>query len=141
MKYLLDTCAISETIRPRPDQNFLDWFCVQEEKNLFLSLITLGELYKGAFKVQDIKRQEALLIWINSNLKSRFRNRIIPFSDAVMATWGKLNGENEKNGKKLSVIDSLIAATAINHELIVVTRNEKDFFGSALKLFNPWQKH
>ena len=138
MKYLLDTCAISETIRPKPNQGFLHWFCAQDEKNLFLSLITIGEFYKGAFKLYDVKRREALFIWIDTNLKSRFRSRILPFTDSVMKTLGKLTGENEKNGKKLPVMDSLIASIAIAHDLSLVTRNAKDFLETPLKVLNPW---
>lgn len=138
MRYLLDTCAISETIRVVPNSHFTEWLDLQNENEIFLSNITLGELYKGIFKLQDKNRQEKLMIWLEEDLKQRFYRRILPVEDSIMYVWGKICGESEKKGKKLPIIDSLIAATAITHKLTVVSRNVKDFELCAAKVINPW---
>ncbi len=139
MKYLLDTCAISEIIRPKPNPAFINWIDTQDENDLFLSLFTFGELYKGAFKVDDINRQTKLLEWIEHDLKIRFHRRILTIDENVIYLWGKLNGENEKMGKKLPIADSLIASTAKLHNLTVVTRNLKDFEICSVPVCNPWE--
>ncbi len=139
MKYLLDTCAISETIRSNPNLTFIEWLDSQDENEIFLSGITIGELYKGIFKLKDKERQKNLMYWLEEDLKLRFYRRILPIEDSIIYIWGKICGENEKNGKKLPIIDSLIAATAIAHKLTVVSRNTKDFEMCNLKVLNPWR--
>lgn len=139
MKYLLDTCAISETIKPKPNRSFIDWLDSQDENNLFLSLLTIGELYKGSFKSKDKQKQKALLEWIEHHLKLRFHSRIIPLDDSVIYSWGKICGESEQNGRKLLVMDSLIAATAKAYDLIIVSQNIKDFEVCSVRTYNPWK--
>lgn len=138
MNYLLDTCAISEIIRPNPNKSFIQWLDSQNENNMFLSLLTLGELYKGTFKLKNQDRQKSLLTWIEHNLKLRFHGRIISLDESIIFQWGKVNGESEQNGIKLPIMDSLISAIAITNNLIVVTRNEKDFEKCLAKTINPW---
>jgi predicted nucleic acid-binding protein len=139
MKYLLDTCAISEIIRPTPNPAFITWIDAQDENDMFLSLFTLGELYKGAFKVKDKNRQTKLLEWIEHDLKIRFHRRILTIDEDVIYLWGKSNGENEQLGKKLPIADSLIASIATLHNLTVVTRNIRDFEMCSTPVFNPWK--
>jgi len=138
MRYLLDTCAISETTRATPNSAFIKWLDFQNENDIFLSNMTIGELYKGIFKLQDKKRQEKLMLWLEEDLKPRFHRRILPVEDSVIYLWGRISGESEKIGRKLPIVDSLLAATAIAHKLTVVSRNVKDFELCSAKVINPW---
>ena len=136
MKFLLDTCLISEIIRREPNRQVLRWLESQEEAALFLSVLTLGELQKGIAKLPDSPKKSELQAWVSNDLAARFEGRLLPIDGEVAATWGRLLGTGERQGKKLPVMDSLIAATAITHNLTVVTRNTRDLERSQAKVFN-----
>lgn len=138
MKYLLDTCLISELVKKEPNSAVVSWLDEQEEQNLFLSVLTLGELQKGISKLPAGARKEELQSWAEHDLVERFTGRIIDVDLVAALFWGKLQGESEKKGERLPVMDSLIAATAAVHGLIVVTRNIKDIERCRAKVFNPW---
>ncbi|QNK58558.1 type II toxin-antitoxin system VapC family toxin [Paenibacillus sp. PAMC21692] len=138
MKYLLDTNVISELVKKEPNPGVLLWIEKCDEMNLFLSVITFGELQKGISKLSDKSRADRLQTWVNQDLKKRFEGRILPIELDVVLTWGRIQGISEKNGVKLPAMDSLIAATAITHNLIVVTRNVEDIERCQGSVFNPW---
>lgn len=138
MKYLLDTNVISELIKKEPHPGVLHWIDKRDETTLFLSVITFGELQKGVSKLSDKIRAERLQTWVDQDLAKRFEGRILPIDLDVVLTWGKIQGISEKNGTKLPVIDGLIAATAIAHNLTVVTRNVQDIERCQASVFNPW---
>lgn len=139
MKYLLDTCIISEIIRPKPSPKVMKWIRDHDENNFYLSVLTIGELHKGIEKLPDPTRKEELHNWVENDLKERFQNRIIHINIEVAMTWGKVLGKAERNGKPMTAIDSLIAASAIAHNMTVVTRNIPDMRASGAALFNPWK--
>lgn len=139
MSYLIDTCCISGLIRKKPDLDVVQWFSEVDERNLFLSVITLGELEKGVQKLPDSQKKQELTRWINNDLIERFNNRIIPVSMIEVKEWGRILAQAERKGASLPVIDALIAATAIAHNLTVVTRNIKDMERSGVDLLNPWK--
>ena len=138
-RYLLDTCVLSEYIRKQPEMKVVRWLDTQPEENLFISVITVGEIRKGSVKIESSQPQkyQKLDEWLYK-LIQRFEPRIITLDREIMLRWGNLSGKAEQNGKKLPVIDSLIAATAINHQLTLVTRNENDFSSIDVPLYNPW---
>ena len=138
MKYLLDTCLISELAKSEPNKKVVDWVLSENETNFYVSVLTFGELHKGIEKLPESKKKEQLRIWIENELKNRFRNRIIEIDMRVSITWGKIQCIAEKKGKPMPAIDSLIAATGIVHNMIVVTRNASDMEQSGVNLFNPW---
>ena len=138
MRYLLDTNVISELVKKAPNRNVLSWIDECDETALFLSVITFGELQKGISKLRDKSRAEQLQKWVEQDLVKRFKGRILPIDLEVIITWGKVQGISEKNGTKLPVMDSLIAATAIAHHLTVVTRNVNDIERCQASVFNPW---
>lgn len=138
MSYLLDTCVIFELVRPEPNPAVLAWVRDCEEEALFLSVVTIGELEKGIAKVADSSRKKKLASWIRNDLAARFQSRILPVDLQVAARWGVLVGESERRGVPLPVIDSLIAATSLQHDLTVVTRNTADFERWGARCFNPW---
>jgi toxin FitB len=138
MKYLLDTCVVSELIAKQPNQTVLDWLNTQPNQDLYLSAITIGELIKGIGKLPDSKRKSSLQNWFEDDLLVRFAARILPLDLDAMLLWGKLISRLEPQGRILPLMDSLIAAIALQGAFTLVTRNEKDFAGTGLTIFNPW---
>ena len=139
MKYLLDTCVISEVIKREPNKNVISWLQAQDEANLFLSLLTFGEIQKGIQKDPDQNRKKKLTIWIEEGLKKRFENRIIPIDLKVVTNWGSLQGLAELAGKTMPTLDGLIAVSALTYHCTVATRNTSDMEQSTAELFNPWE--
>ena len=92
MKYLLDTNVISELVKKEPNPGVLNWIDERDEANLFLSVITFGELQKGISKLSDKNRSERLQAWIDQDLTHRFEGRIIPLDLDILLTWGREHG-------------------------------------------------
>ncbi|ADG07803.1 MULTISPECIES: type II toxin-antitoxin system VapC family toxin [Kyrpidia] len=138
MKYLLDTCVISELVKKAPAPAVLRWVENQDEENLYLSVLTLGELQRGVSKLLDRSRAEQLQAWLNDDLTHRFQRRILPVDQKVAKAWGEISGDAARRGETLPVMDSLIAATAQVHGLVVVTRNVRDIERCRVPVTNPW---
>jgi toxin FitB len=138
MSHLLDTCVLSEFKKKQPEQKVIDWLDAQLEEALFLSVITIGEIQKGIALLPASKRQAELAVWLE-DLIYRYDQRVLPLDAEVMRQWGRLTGTLEKQGRILPLLDSLIAATALAHNLVLVTRNETDFAGTNVGIFNPWK--
>jgi len=140
VKYLLDTCVISELIKATPDSNVISWMQTVNEESLYLSVLTLGEIEKGIEKSIDSKRKRSLQLWVEEDLKKRFQGRIISIDLAVAVKWGAAQGVAESIGKSMPAIDGLIAMSAMVHNCIVVTRNVSDMEQSKVEILNPWIK-
>jgi toxin FitB len=138
VSFLLDTCVLAELVRPNPHPGVLAWFEAQEAESLYLSVLTVGEIEKGVELLPTGRRRIALRTWLET-LNSTYSSRVIPVDAAVAIRWGRLCAAAEKSGHHLSVVDGLIAATAILHGLTVVTRNTKDFLLTGASLLDPWQ--
>ena len=138
MSWLLDTCVVSELVRPRPKASVVSWVLERDEEELFLSVITIGELEKGIGSLADSPKRVALEQWVRRELADRFRDRLLAVDTGVAARWGALVGRSEARGQPLPVIDSLIAATSLQHDLTVVTRNTDDLERCGARCFNPW---
>ena len=137
MTFLLDTNAISEPGRPRPDGGFVDWFDAADEASIFLSVLTLGELRQGvAMLPQGSRRRE--LEALHVAIMRRYEAQILPVDLGVALEWGELAARHRRSGRRPSVTDELIAATARVHDLIVVTRNVADFEDSGCRILCPW---
>ncbi|MFZ5807499.1 MAG: type II toxin-antitoxin system VapC family toxin [Verrucomicrobiota bacterium] len=139
MSYLLDTCVVSEAVRKIPHPKILRWIDSQNESNLYLSVITIGEIEKGVAKLSDSKKKRRIRHWLEKDLRQRFQNRILPISEEIAIQWGMIQGHAEKIGRRLPTLDSLIAATALVCDLIVVTRDTQAIEASGAKIFNPWE--
>lgn len=135
MSYLLDTNVISELIRPKPEQKVLDWFIDVPNEALHVSVLSLGEIRKEVEKLSDIHRKEKLRLWLENELVAWFEDRILVLNHEVADRWGRLLASEKK---LLPAIDSLIAATALYHDLRLVTRNKKDFIFDSLQVVCPW---
>ena len=138
MRFLLDTCAISELIKPAPDPGVLEWFAQQDELSLYLSALSLGELKRGIEKLSAGKRKTFLQKWLAENVIQRFGDRVLSLDAGVCLRWGEMQARLEKQGKPMSAMDGLIAATALQHQLTIVTRNSKDMEASGVAPLNPW---
>jgi len=141
VRYLLDTCVISEVIKPRADKNVISWMRNQDEESLFLSVLTFGEIEKGIEKSPDEARKRKLKLWVEEDLKKRFEGRILPINIDVSIKWGSIQGNAELQGKPMPAIDGLIAVSGVVHNCIVVTRNVSDMKQSSAELLNPWIKN
>ena len=139
MKYLLDTCVISEMIRQKPSISVVEWVRNRDEDDLYISVLTIGELHNGIEKLSDTIRKRHLHGWVEKDLASRFLGRILEVDLNVAIEWGKIQGRAQRAGKSMPAIDALIAATGIVHNLIVVTRNIADMKESGASLSNPWE--
>ncbi|MDZ7863309.1 type II toxin-antitoxin system VapC family toxin [Acidovorax sp.] len=135
MSYLIDTNVLSELRRKAPDPGVVDWFTKRPPSTLFLSVLTLGEIRKGIEGASDAQRRQVLTDWLETDLPLFFTGRILSVDASVSDRWGRLVGAA---GRPLPAIDSLLAATAMAHDLVLVTRNTKDFAGLSVQLFNPW---
>ena len=135
MSYLLDTNVLSELRRKTPDAAVLEWFTRRPASTLYLSVLTIGELRKGIEGVPDAKRRMALTDWLETDLPALFAGRILPVDTQVADRWGRLLSAA---GRPLPAIDSLLAASAAQHGLSMVTRNSRDFADLGLDVINPW---
>lgn len=136
MSYLLDTNVVSELVRPKPNRRVLAWFDEISDDALHLSVLSLGEIRKGIEKLKDQKKRERLRVWMEQDLIDWFSSRLLHIDVAVADRWGRLLAEARR---PLPAIDSLLAATALHHELRIVTRNTNDFNYPGLDVVNPWE--
>jgi tRNA(fMet)-specific endonuclease VapC len=139
MKYLLDTCVISELVAKKPNPRVLEWIDSIDADGVYISVITVGEITKGIEKLPNTKRKKELIDWLENELLIRFQDNLIELDVNILIQWGKLNARLEISGQRAPAIDSLIAATALEHELILVTRNESDFVETGVEILNPWK--
>jgi len=137
--YLLDTNIPSELSRDRPDPRVVKWLKTQPATRLFLSVVTIGEICRGLTVLPQGRRRSELETWFQTDLLMWFRNRILPVTHAIADRWGVLDGQSQLRGMPLNTADGMIAATAMEHDLKVVTRNVKDFARLGVDIFNPWE--
>ena len=137
MKYLLDTCLLSELVRPTPHLAVLDWMGARASSDLFVSALTLAELERGVLRLPPSRRQNELATWLAA-VQAGFGQRALPFTRDTAGYWARLCAQAEAAGKPMAAFDSLIAATALEHGLAVVTRNVRDFAHAPVVLINPW---
>lgn len=135
MSYLLDTNIVSETVRRNPNKAVISWLDRIPAEALFVSVLTLGEIRKGIEALPDRRRREKLRLWLEHDLPAWFEGRMLPVDLAVADRWGRLLAEV---GRPVPTIDSLLAATALHHELRLVTRNAGDFDYPGLEVINPF---
>jgi predicted nucleic acid-binding protein len=136
--FLLDTNIPSELTRARPELRVVDWVDAQDNVSLHLSAISVGELRRGFTLLPQGRRRIQLEQWFQQYLLPLFADRVLSVTKSVGNRWGILGGECQLRGTPLNTADGLVAATALEHDLTVVTRNVKDFDQLGVTVFNPW---
>ncbi len=136
--YLLDTCVFLEFSRRRPTESVVGWAGTVRESEQYLSCLVLGELLHGVLRLPDGAKKQELRHWVE-RLSVSHHKRIVPVDGEVIREWAALVSRLDAQGLKPSVMDSLIAASALTHGLTLVTRNVADFQSMGVRLFNPWE--
>lgn len=139
MAYLLDTCVISEPRAKFPDPKVLQFLATLRPSESFLSVIAVGETWKGIELRPPSRKRSELTAWFQTDLLPSFAGRILALDQDCLMTWATLTAHLQLAGTPMPAIDSLIAATALVHGLTVVTRNESDFAPSGVPILNPWK--
>jgi predicted nucleic acid-binding protein len=137
--FLLDTNVVSELIKARPHPRVVAWIEATDESLLYLSVLTLGEIRKGVVALADATRRVALETWLDRDLTLRFSERILPVDLGVADGWGRISGSPAARKAPIPVIDALLAAIALHHNLILVTRDTSHAGASGVSVFDPWQ--
>jgi predicted nucleic acid-binding protein len=135
VSYLLDTNVLSEIRKGHRDSSFSAWYTDIGSTELYLSAIVIGEIAQGIARLElrrDIPQASLFERWL-SELKHAFEGRVLPVSTAIAERWGRLNG-----ARPLPVVDGLLAATALEHDLTLVTRDDTALSGTGVRLLNPW---
>lgn len=136
---LLDTKVLSELHRPRPEPKVVEWVAAQPLDRLFVSVVTLAESRFGIERVADAPRRAELHDWLKLRVRPMFGQRVLPISEDVMFKWRLLVEDGRKSGHTFSQPDLIIAAIALHHGLIVVTRDTADYARAGVPLVNPWE--
>ena len=137
MRFLLDTNALSEPLRPRPDPSFLQWASEPDTSDLAVSVLTLGELRRGAGLLAEGVRRSRIEAWL-SGLVVQFQGRVLNVDLPVANQWAEVTVRHRGLGLVVGAVDELLAATALVHDMTLVTRNVRHFNDSGCKLLSPW---
>lgn len=137
MRTLLDTCVVSELRRTSPNPAVLEAVSQIPQENLFISVITMGEIQKGIALLPQGRRRRELDLWF-AGLHAQFTGQIINVDLETAVIWGELSASTRLGGKTILAADLLIAASALRHGLRVMTRNTRNFASSGVPLIDPW---
>ncbi len=137
MSYLVDTDVLSEATKPRPEARVVVWLR-ENEPELYISSVTVGEIRRGIERLADGKRKSELGAWLQ-DLCWRMRGRVLSFNTSTANVWGQLKAQWDQEGIAIGSLDSQIAATASRYGLVLVTRNEGDFEKAGIRLLNPFK--
>lgn len=138
MSFLLDTNVVSELARPAPERRVVEYVEGIDPGDVFLSVITIGELIHGVSLLSEGRRKTSLGAWV-VGLELQFRTRVLPVDREVAHLWGELTARALRKGIIIPISDGLIAATALHHGLRVVTRNTRHFEASGASFVDPWE--
>ncbi len=138
MNYLLDTFVLTEFSRRKPAPKLMHWMDSVAEESLFISAVTIGELQRSIETLPDSQRKNDLMVWLNEGLKERLKEHILPLETITFTLWGSLTSWKEQDGKPMGVIETLIAATALRHNLTIVTNQPDAYLRCGAHVVNPW---
>jgi toxin FitB len=138
VKWLLDTNVVSETVKERPHQAVLSWLAQRVPDQFAISIVTMAELQDGAANAGPEARRKRLSAWIDNDFISVFGDRVLPLTSEILVDWLGLSRKLASKGITRAAPDLLIAATARIHDLIVVTRNVRDFADTGVIVYDPW---
>lgn len=138
MNYLLDTFVLTEFSRRKPSSKLMRWMDGVAEESLYISAVTIGELQRSIEALPDNQRKNDLMVWLNEGLKERLKDHILPLETVTFTLWGSLSSWKEQDGKPMGVIETLIAATALRHNLTIVTNQPEAYLRCGAHVVNPW---
>jgi len=138
MRYILDTNIISELVKKKPNRQIAAWIDDLDADSVYLSAVSIGEVCKGIERMPLSSRKEQLTNWLHDYLLIRFSDNTFSVDTDVMLTWGKMIARMQASGVSMSVIDSIIAATALHYHCTLVTRNVNHFLSAGVAVLNPW---
>lgn len=138
MRILLDTCVLSELYKPSPLKAVHDAVAALPSENLYISVITLGEIAKGIALLPESYKKRDLSAWL-SHIESAYAERVLPVDAETASIWGEITAIAQQQGAIVGAADGLIAATALKHGLHLMTRNIKDFKPTGVLVINPWE--
>ena len=135
--YLLDTNIISDITKPEPSESLLAWMAEQDDEKLFISSLTIGEIWRGVLQTPAGRKRDELEVWFAGpdGPPALFAGRVLPFDQKAGVVWARLMAEGRAKGRPRSALDTIIAATAEANDCVVVTDNEKDF--ADVEIINP----
>lgn len=139
MAFLLDTCTLSEFVATKPEAKVVGRLLALPREAIHISAMTIGELEQGVSELKASKRKEFLRTWLVDHILPLYGERILAVDVIVARRWGSLAATLKARGRKMQIKDSLIAATALVHDLTVVTRNASDFAHAEVRILNPWE--
>ncbi len=139
MRILLDTCVLSELRRPKGHAAVRRAVEAADDRDLFVSVLSVGEIAKGIGLLKEGERKRSLQGWLQT-LEHDYRDRLLPVDLETSHIWGEITAAAEKAGRIVPASDGLIAATALRHGLHVMTRNTADFSSAGVFLLNPWEE-
>lgn len=137
MRVLLDTCVLAELRKPEGNLRVTAAVAELSDGDLYLSVMTVGEVAKGVALLSAGRKRRALASWLNG-LETQFGDRILAIDAETARVWGELTARAQKLGKIIPAVDGLLAATALRHSLHVMTRNTRHFEASGALVFDPW---
>lgn len=137
-EYLVDTNVPSELTRETPDPRVAAFLENAGRESVFLSVMTVGEICKGIDMLPVSQKRNALQGWLDRDVRSWFAGRILPVTESIAERWGHLSANAKRKGIALAIVDGVLAATALEYDLTLVTRNVKDFANLGVVLLNPW---
>lgn len=138
MKLLFDTNVVSEWTKPEPDPAFVRWIGSIDSATAYVSVITLAELQRGIERLPPGRRRERLFAWLTTEFIGVFADRIVGIDQAIAATWARLMARCDAAGRPMGSMDGFLAATAVELNMTLATRNVSDFSAAGIALFNPW---
>lgn len=137
MRVLLDTCVLSELVRPKGHPAVQNAVGALEDDELFVSVLSIGEIVKGIALLKESRKRRELAAWLQE-LERNCGSRLLPVDLETCRIWGEVTAAAQKAGRQVAATDGLIAATALRHGLHVMTRNRSDFEPVGVLVINPW---
>jgi toxin FitB len=139
MSYLLDTCMLVEFARRKPEMKVIRWMNSVDQNELFVSVISIGEMQRGIIRMPDSQHRTLLLAWVSRGLVERLKDHILPLDTETLVIWGSLTARRNGTGQPMGTLESLIAASALRHNMTLVTRFAQEYFQSGVSVLNPWE--
>jgi toxin FitB len=136
--YLVDTNILSELTKPIPAPQ-VEAFLRQSKDRVFVSVFSIGEIRKGISSLPASNRRAALEDWLDNEIMPWLGDRVLPVTLAIAERWGDLAAQSKAKGRPRPVVDAVIAATAFQHDLVLVTRSVKDYEDLGITILNPWE--